>query len=91
MPMDVDYDWLFSNPGDSLKVMMGNSKNEEKFFNVSMSLNRKKITSYSLARVLMKYPFMTFKVIFGIHYQALKLWIKKCPFYIHPLKRKIKS
>ena len=46
MPMDVDYDWLFSDPCDSLKVMMGNSKDKEKFFNVSMSLNRKKITSY---------------------------------------------
>jgi DUF1365 family protein len=89
MPMDIDYDWLFSNPCESLKVMMGNSKNKEKFFNVSMSLNRKKITSYSLARVLIKYPLMTFKVIFGIHFQALKLWIKRCPFYVHPAKRKI--
>jgi DUF1365 family protein len=30
---------------------------------------------------------MTLKVILAIHWEALRLWIKRCPFYEHPAKR----
>jgi DUF1365 family protein len=33
---------------------------------------------------LLRYPLMTFMVIARIHWQALKLWIKRVPFYRKP-------
>jgi hypothetical protein len=30
------------------------------------------------------YPFMTLKVVAMIHWQALRLWLKKSPVYPHP-------
>jgi uncharacterized protein len=40
-----------------------------------------------LSRVLMKYPLMTLKVTTMIYWQALRLLIKKTPFFTHPQKR----
>lgn len=88
MPMDVDYDWVFGSPGKSLGVFMANEREGERIFSASIRLRRTEITGASLARVLFAYPFMTLKVIGGIYWQALRLWIKRCPYYDHPNKNK---
>ena len=88
MSMEVDYDWFFNEPAEKLTVKMSNSKKNKTFFNASIGLKRVSISSLSLARMLIMYPLITLKIIFGIHFQALKLWLKKCPFYVHPAKRK---
>lgn len=88
MPMEVDYDWLFKKPSKSLSVSMTNIKDGKNFFNASISLKRKKINTISLSGVLIKFPFMTLKIILAIHWQAFRLWLKRCPVYIHPSKKK---
>jgi DUF1365 family protein len=86
MPMAVEYDWVLSRPDDRLSVFMANSRNGERFFDATMILNRKRITHWSLTGVLLRFPFMTGKVICAIYWQALRLWIKRCPVYAHPGK-----
>ncbi len=85
--MDIDYDWSFTQPGDALKVFMAIAKDDRRVFDAAMDLHRTEITTGSLARVLIQYPFMTGKVVAGIYWQALRLWLKRCPFYPHPSKR----
>ena len=41
----------------------------------------------NLARVLWRYPLMTAQVIAGIHWQALRLWLKRTPVHDHPSTR----
>ena len=84
MTMDVDYDWRFSTPCACLAVHMENLRGGERFFDATMALRRREITGVSLARVLAQYPLMTIRVIGAIHWQALRLWIKRCPFISHP-------
>ena len=60
----------------------------ERVFTASLKLRRRAITTRSLARVLLVYPFMTFKVLGGIYWQAMRLWWKRTPFYGHPARRK---
>lgn len=86
MPMDIEYDWRFSAPGDALAIHMLNLHRGAAMFNVSLALDRREISGPSLARVLIVYPWMTAKVFLAIHWQALKLWLKRCPFFIHPDK-----
>lgn len=88
MPMDVDYRWALSAPGDNLSVYMANSRDGNKFFDATMALQRRAISARSLAGVLLRFPLMTFKIILAIHLEALRLWLKRCPFYEHPAKRK---
>ena len=84
MDMCQRYDWCLSAPGSQLMVNMNNYEGDRKVFNASMSLQSEAINHKSLARVLVGFPFMTFKVIGAIYWQALKLWLKKTPFYSHP-------
>ncbi len=87
MPMDVDYDWRFGAPGERLMVHMVNLRDGRRFFDATMVLTRRELTAASLARTLVQYPFMTARVIGAIHWQALRLWMKHCPFYPHPKTR----
>jgi DUF1365 family protein len=89
MPMDVDYNWRFCIPGQALTVHMGNSQAGNKIFDVVLLLNREKITAASLKRVLIAFPVMTLKIIVAIHWQALKLWLKRCPVIDHPDKNEL--
>ena len=86
MPMDVEYDWRFNTPADRLDVHMENARDGEKIFDATLNLERTEISATSLARVLVVYPLMTLKVIWSIHWQALRLWLKRVPVYDHPAK-----
>ncbi|MGB5592048.1 MAG: DUF1365 domain-containing protein [Gammaproteobacteria bacterium] len=86
MPMDIEYDWRFSSPGDLLSVHMQNLRGGKSLFNVSLALERSQISGPALARVLIMYPLMTARVFLAIHWQALRLWLKRCPFFTHPDK-----
>lgn len=86
MDMDIRYDWRFRMPGERLNVHMVNYRREEKLFDASLQLRRLEISSGALARVLTLYPLMTAKVAFLIYWQALRLMIKRTPFYVHPDK-----
>jgi DUF1365 family protein len=87
MPMDIDYRWRFSPPGERLTVFMENKRTGMKIFDASLDLQRTEISGSSLARVLTFYPLMTLKVIMAIHWQALRLWLKGTPVYDHPQKK----
>lgn len=84
MPMDLDYDWRFSDPGPSLAVHMRLDQAEKKLFDASLRLEAKPLDAFHLASVLVRYPFMTLRVIAGIYFEALRLKWKGLRVYDHP-------
>ena len=87
MGMDIDYSWLLTSPADNLVVRISNYAKRERVFAATLILRRQEITGCSLAVTLLSYPFMTLKVLAAIHWQALRLWRKGCPFRPHPAKQ----
>jgi DUF1365 family protein len=82
--MDMDYDWRFSHPGETLHIRMTNSREEVPIFRAYLDMRRLELSGGNLARMLLTYPPMTMKVIAGIYWQALKLRMKGATFYPHP-------
>lgn len=50
----------------------------------SVSGNLEPITPTTLHRALLHYPAMTLVIVARIHWQALRLWLKKVPFFRKP-------
>lgn len=84
MPMDQEYRWAFSPPGSTLSVHMENLSAGRKVFDATLDLQRREISGRSLAGALVRHPWMTARVATGIYVQALRLWLKRTPFFPHP-------
>jgi hypothetical protein len=87
MDMDIHYDWRFRVPGPKINVHMINLQQGRPIFDASLSLERRPMSRPNLSRVLLAYPLMTLKVTTMIYWQALRLLLKKAPFYEHPKTR----
>ena len=88
-PMNMNYRWAFSEMEDDMHVHMDNylietdSTDNQKHFDATLVLKRFDIDK-ALPKVLIQYPFLTVKVVIGIYWNALKLCLKRSPFYDHP-------
>jgi DUF1365 family protein len=84
MPMDMDYNWRFTPPGERLAVHMTSRRQGRDIFNASLNLQQQPLTGGNLAGALLRWPFMTAKVVAAIYWQALRLKLKGVPFCPHP-------
>jgi DUF1365 family protein len=87
MAVEHGYDWRFTPPADDLRVHMKVMRGENVEFDATLALERRPLTGTSLARVLWRYPCMTVQVVGAIHWQALRLWLKRNPIHDHPRHR----
>ena len=63
------------------------SHRDQKEFDATLALKAQPFTTKALITLLIRTPMMTVKVLTGIYWHALKLWIKGAPFYSHPKYR----
>ncbi|ATH07114.1 hypothetical protein BIY24_03920 [Halobacteriovorax marinus] len=83
-PMDINYNWSFSSPSEELKVNMISTQRGKTVFSANMNLKHAPFNKRELIKHHLKYPLITYKIIFGIYLQAFILWMKGVTFYSHP-------
>lgn len=84
LAMDYDYDWSFRRSADTLVVHMENRRAGECRFDATLVLRRRPLDGRNLAGALLRHPCMTGTVAAAIYWQALKLWLRRAPFFAHP-------
>ncbi|MBP8153344.1 MAG: DUF1365 family protein, partial [Aeromonas sp.] len=53
----------------------------------TLALRREPLSRQGLVALLARWPWMTLKVLLGIYWQALRLFIKRTPIFSHPESR----
>jgi uncharacterized protein len=84
--MQRKYAWRFTAPGENLRVHMDVGAADECEFDATLVLMRHPWNSTNLARVLLRFPLMTLRVVLAIHWQALLIFLRRNPVYDHPHK-----
>lgn len=82
--LDGSYRFEMSPPGGELRVRIDLTVGDVPQFRATLALRRTPLDDRALARMLVRYPFMTAKVMAAIHWEALRLWRKGVPYWSKP-------
>lgn len=74
--MDMRYYFTVRPPGEKLSLSIRVDDDAGTLLMANFSGKRSQISDASLKRLFLRYPFLTFKVIFAIHIEAIKLLFK---------------
>ena len=79
-PLDLAFDFRFKNPGERLHIAIDEYQGDQKILLSTLTGQRTELTTSNLARLTLAFPLVTLKIIFLIHWEALRLWLKGIPF-----------
>lgn len=78
------YDWEIGMPGESLALQLDVAQDGQPLLDCTLLLKHRPWSTRELARALVRYPWMTVRVITAIHWQAIRLYFKGVPVVRHP-------
>jgi DUF1365 family protein len=82
--LDQAYEYAFSEPADEVWARIHVRENGSRPLTAVLHGRREELTNASLARALLRYPLQPVQVTALIHWQALRLWLKRVPFHHKP-------
>jgi uncharacterized protein len=83
MGLDMSYRWYIQLDDTGLEIRIENWK-QIKLFDATLALKPNPLTHTSLFQTLKQWPFVTFTILRGIYWQAIKLFYKRVPYHSHP-------
>jgi uncharacterized protein len=84
MDMPMRYRFRIRPPGDDVAIRILETDHEGPILAASFFGRRRALTTASALAAFLRIPLLTFKVVGGIHYEAVKLWFKGVRFFARP-------
>lgn len=79
--LDLSFDFKLKIPGEKLDIKIDDRDGEQKVLITTLTGERAELNNRNLSWFTLKFPLVTLKVIFLIHWHALRLWLKRVPFH----------
>ncbi len=83
MPMDCQYHFHVVAPGDHVVLRIDETDGEGLLLRAVFAGKRREFNDRELRAALFRYPLMTLKVVGAIHWEALRLLLKRVPVFRH--------
>lgn len=78
---DAEFDFRLHPPGETLNIRIDDYKDGNRFFISTLTGKKKNINTQKLLGFLIRFPLLTLRIIWLIHWHAFRLWLKKIRFY----------
>lgn len=78
------YEFRFNITSDNINIEIDYCINNSPIITTSINGINKNFNDFNFLKYFLIYPFMTFKVVWLIHYHAFRLWLKKVAYYKKP-------
>ena len=78
---DTNFDFTLKLPADKLNIKIDDYKDEQKVFLSTLTGVKKELTNSRLTLYSLRFPLITLRIIFLIHWNAVLLWFKKLPYH----------
>jgi DUF1365 family protein len=84
MDMPMRYRFRVLPPGERVNVRILETDSEGPILAATFTGRQQHLTSWEVVKSCVRLPFMTMKVVAGIHWEAMKLWFMGIRFYDRP-------
>lgn len=84
LEMEHAYHFRLREPGERFDLAIEVRRGETVFLTAGFNAERRPFTDAALMKAWLRHPLVTVKVIAGIHWEALKLWLKGVPLQGKP-------
>lgn len=81
--MDMHYRFRLNVPNDKQVIAIRLHDKDGLVLTASYSAQQHALHAWSLAKQVIAMPLLSIKVVAGIHWEALRLWIKRVPWFSH--------
>jgi DUF1365 family protein len=78
------YRFTLGQPGERLRVLINESRNGQPILDAAMAGERLALRDGAILKLAALMPLMTLKVVAGIHWEALKIWLRGGRFHRKP-------
>jgi uncharacterized protein len=82
--MDARYHFRILPPGQSVRVRIHETEGGDPLLAATFAGTFRPLDSFTLGACLLQFPLLTWKIVAGIHWEALKLWLKGARFNTSP-------
>ncbi|MEO3387039.1 DUF1365 domain-containing protein [Mesorhizobium sp. CAU 1741] len=84
MAMGARYHFRVLPPGKTVRLRIHETQDGEPLLSATLNGDAARLSDARLAAYLLRFPFMTLKVVAAIHWEAVKLWLKGARFFRSP-------